>query len=74
MSNFILDLTIAIPVRNEEQNLPKCLAAIGPDLARHVVVIDSGSTDKTTLEANGSTDQLNIIKRADSAGSLGKNK
>ena len=44
---MILDLTIAIPVRNEEKNLPGCLAAIGHDLARHVVVIDSGSTDKT---------------------------
>lgn len=42
-----LDLTIAIPVKNEELNLPKCLAAIGEDLARNVVVIDSGSTDKT---------------------------
>jgi glycosyltransferase involved in cell wall biosynthesis len=42
-----LDLTIAIPVRNEEVNLPGCLAAIGSDLARHVVVIDSGSTDRT---------------------------
>jgi glycosyltransferase involved in cell wall biosynthesis len=45
--DLILDLTIAIPVRNEEQNLPGCLAALGTDLARHVVVIDSGSTDKT---------------------------
>ncbi|MGA0556493.1 glycosyltransferase family 2 protein [Larkinella sp. VNQ87] len=43
-----LDLTIAIPVRNEEHNLPKCLEAIGPDLARQVVIIDSGSTDQTT--------------------------
>lgn len=42
-----LDLTIAIPVRNEARNLPGCLAAIGPDLARHIVVIDSGSTDDT---------------------------
>lgn len=42
-----LDLTIAIPVRNEEQNLPGCLAAIGHDLARHIVVLDSGSTDNT---------------------------
>ncbi|GAB3264632.1 glycosyltransferase family 2 protein [Larkinella harenae] len=42
-----LDLTIAIPVRNEEKNLPTCLAAIGSDLAKHVVVIDSGSTDRT---------------------------
>ncbi|GAB3904417.1 glycosyltransferase family 2 protein [Larkinella knui] len=42
-----LDLTIAIPVRNEEKNLPACLAAIGPDLAQHIVLIDSGSTDST---------------------------
>ena len=42
-----LDLTIVIPVKNEAQNLPGCLAAIGPDLARQVVVIDSESTDQT---------------------------
>lgn len=42
-----LDLTIAIPVLNEEQNLLRCLAHIGPDLARQVVIIDSGSTDRT---------------------------
>ena len=43
----ILDLTIVIPVRNEEINLPKCLDAIGKNLARHIVVIDSGSNDRT---------------------------
>lgn len=42
-----IDLTIAIPVRNEEKNLLGCLEAIGGDLARRVVVIDSGSTDRT---------------------------
>ena len=42
-----LDLTIAIPVRNEERNLPECIKAIGTGLARQVVVIDSGSTDRT---------------------------
>ncbi len=41
-----LDLTIAIPVRNEEKNLPGCLQAI-KGLAQSVVVIDSASTDKT---------------------------
>ena len=41
-----LDLTIAIPVKNEERNLPGCLAAIGNDFAKHIVVIDSGSTDR----------------------------
>jgi glycosyltransferase involved in cell wall biosynthesis len=43
----MLDLTIAIPVRNEAQNLTACLAHIGHDLARQVIVIDSGSTDQT---------------------------
>jgi len=42
-----LDLTIAIPVKNEECNLPGCLASIGNDFAKHIVVIDSGSTDRT---------------------------
>ena len=46
-----MDLTIAIPVRNEERNLASCLQAIGSDLARHVVVIDSGSTDATSAVA-----------------------
>jgi glycosyltransferase involved in cell wall biosynthesis len=42
-----LDLTIAIPVRNEERNLAVCLQAIGTDFAQRVVVIDSVSTDAT---------------------------
>jgi glycosyltransferase involved in cell wall biosynthesis len=46
-----LDLTIVIPVRNEEKNLPGCLAAIGKDLASEIVVIDSGSTDRTAALA-----------------------
>lgn len=52
-----LDLTIVIPVRNEERNLSKCLLAIGDDLARHVVVLDSVSTDRTRsiAEAYGAT-------------------
>ena len=42
-----LDLTIALPVKNEEKNLLGCLQAIGSDFARHIVIIDSGSTDNT---------------------------
>jgi glycosyltransferase involved in cell wall biosynthesis len=49
----LLDLTIAIPVKNEELNLPQCLRAIGKDLAKHVVVLDSGSTDRTKEVAAG---------------------
>ena len=42
-----LDLTIVIPVRNEEENIKGCLAAIGEGLAESIVVVDSQSTDNT---------------------------
>lgn len=51
MSDFKSDVTVVIPVKNEEQNLPSCLQAIGSDFAHHVVVIDSNSCDSTVLIA-----------------------
>jgi glycosyltransferase involved in cell wall biosynthesis len=42
-----LDLTIAIPTKNEELNLPQCLEAIGSSFAKQIVVLDSGSIDET---------------------------
>ena len=42
-----LDLTIAIPVKNEERNLPGCIKAIGKDFASSIIIIDSGSNDRT---------------------------
>lgn len=42
-----LDLTIVVPVRNEEKNLPGCLRCIGKNLAKKIVVLDSGSIDAT---------------------------
>lgn len=45
--NEPLDLTIVIPVKNEERNLWGCFEAIGADLAKAIVVVDSSSTDKT---------------------------
>jgi len=44
---MVLDLTIAIPVKNEGSNLPGCLDAIGTGFAERIVVLDSGSTDGT---------------------------
>lgn len=38
-------LTVVIPVKNEEKNLPHCLECV-KDI-EHVVVVDSGSTDGT---------------------------
>ncbi len=47
----MIDLTIAIPVKNEEANLPGCFKAIGTGWAKSIVVIDSGSTDGTAAIA-----------------------
>lgn len=41
----IIPLTVVIPVKNEEVNLAKCLRAL--KRFSHVVVVDSGSTDRT---------------------------
>ena len=42
-----LDLTIAIPTKNEDQNLSGCLEAIGSDFAKQIILLDSDSSDKT---------------------------
>lgn len=41
----LLPVTVVIPVKNEERNLPICLAALGT--FREVVVVDSHSSDAT---------------------------
>lgn len=41
-----LPVTVCVPVRNEEMNLPTCLKSL-EDAFAEVVVIDSGSTDQT---------------------------
>lgn len=38
-------LTIVVPVKNEEKNLPSCLENIKP--FKNVIIVDSGSTDRT---------------------------
>ncbi len=43
---IVLPVSVCIPVRNEEANLPGCLAALGSAFDE-VVVVDSGSTDAT---------------------------
>lgn len=43
----MLDLTIAIPVKNEERNLSGCLNSIGSNFAKRIIIIDSFSTDRT---------------------------
>lgn len=57
---------IAIPVYNEEQYLPRVLAAVGR-YTRDILVIDDGSTDRTPaiLHAHGS---LAVIRHAENRG------
>jgi glycosyltransferase involved in cell wall biosynthesis len=43
--NMSLPVTVAVPIRNEEQNLAECLRRL--HRFAHVVVIDSGSTDRS---------------------------
>ena len=42
----MLNITVVIPVRNEEKNLPSCLKALGSDFTE-IVVVDSVSSDRT---------------------------
>lgn len=50
-----LDVTVVVPVRNEERNLPDCLARL--KAFAHVVVVDSNSQDRTKsiAEEHGAT-------------------
>ena len=45
MIDIFDSITIAVPVKNEEKNLPECLENI--KAFKHVIVVDSGSTDGT---------------------------
>jgi len=47
MNNTTLDLTIAIPIKNEAKLLQGCIDAIGKDFVQKIVIIDSGSTDES---------------------------
>ncbi|WP_305967647.1 MULTISPECIES: glycosyltransferase family 2 protein [unclassified Mameliella] len=51
MTDHKLPVTVAIPVRNEEKGLPACLERLSR--FADVVVIDSGSTDRTVEIAEG---------------------
>jgi glycosyltransferase involved in cell wall biosynthesis len=57
-----LDLTIAIPVKNEEENLNRCLEHIGKEFAQKIIVIDSGSTDSTkTIALNFGSEVIDFV-------------
>jgi glycosyltransferase involved in cell wall biosynthesis len=58
MNNTSLDLTIAIPIKNEAKLLQGCIDAIGKDFSKHIVIIDSGSTDESLAIAKANNIEL----------------
>jgi glycosyltransferase involved in cell wall biosynthesis len=46
-----LEVVVVIPARNEEANIAGVIAAIPPRVARAVVVVDNGSSDRTAQRA-----------------------
>jgi len=56
-----LPLSVAIITLNEEQNLPRCLGSVR-DLAREIIVVDSGSTDRTEAIAREHGAQFEFSK------------
>ncbi|EMG37923.1 glycosyl transferase [Desulfocurvibacter africanus PCS] len=54
MSQNTLPLSVAIITLNEQRNLPRCLESV-KEIAAEIVVVDSGSTDRTIeiAESNG---------------------
>lgn len=50
-------ISLCMIVRNEEKNLERCLSSIG-DLVDEIVIVDTGSTDRTKEIAHKYTDQV----------------
>jgi glycosyltransferase involved in cell wall biosynthesis len=58
MNGDKLDISAVVIVYNEEKNIRRCLEALG--WAREIVVVDSGSTDRTVEIAREFTDRVII--------------
>ncbi len=50
------DVSILIPARNEETNIPECLASLCTELAAEILVYDDHSTDGTAAIVKASSD------------------
>lgn len=50
-------ISLCMIVKNEEENLPTCLSSVG-DLPDEIIIVDTGSTDKTKEAARDFTDKI----------------
>ena len=58
-------LSIGMMVKNEEKNLDKCLSSVMPlvdNLGAELIIVDTGSEDKTVEIAKKYTDKLYFHK------------
>ena len=63
-----LPLSVTVITLNEERNLDRCLASV-QGLAREIVVVDSGSTDRTgEIAAETSMSRPSLQRRTVSKG------
>lgn len=53
----MVTISLCMIVKNEEANLPRCLNSI-KELADEIIIVDTGSTDRTKSIAAGYTDQI----------------
>lgn len=53
------DVTIVVLTKNEEVNLPDCIESV-KDFAKRIVIVDSGSSDKTEQIAHQFEKQINV--------------
>ncbi len=61
MMTNISDISVCMIVRNEERFLEQCLRSVQP-IAKEIVIVDTGSTDKTLDIAQRFTDKIFRIK------------
>lgn len=59
-----VSLSICLIIKNEEKYLSRCLSGI-KDIANEIIVVDTGSTDKSRLIASEYTDQIYSYKWKD---------
>ncbi len=59
-----VSLSICLIIKNEEKHLSRCLSRM-KDIASEIIVVDTGSTDKSLLIASEYTDQIYSYKWKD---------